>query len=169
MRHAGPDMRCSRVHRLASEFISSRHVVTCLEGDRVLSSALLEAAGGASGIHAHSLVIVGDRCFVAVGDHAVALHLPTLDLVWARAVDSATCFGLHPLPGNAGLISHGELEIARVALDGEIVWSVSGADIFTGELAVVENEVRVTDFEGNRYRFAVETGSALPGSNAPRG
>lgn len=167
MRNASPEVRCDHVYQLNRELISSRHVIAALDDERIISSALLEAAGGASGVHEHSVVVVGDRCFVAVGDHVVALQLPTLDLVWARVVDPATCFGVHVLSGNAGLISHGELEIARVTFDGEIAWSVSGADIFTGELVALDDEVRVTDFEGTRYRFASETGAVLSVSKTP--
>jgi len=52
-------------------------------------------------------------------------------------------------------------ERARPALSGEILWTAGGAEIFSEGLTVTKTEVRVEDFNHDRYIFDVETGSAI--------
>lgn len=138
--------------------VTSRHALRCFKDGREVGSAILGAAGGASGVHERSMVLLGDRCFVAVGPFAVALELPSLTLVWSSEVDSATCFGLYVSSDGRALLSHGELEVARVTFAGEIVWQSSGADIFTEGFAVDHGVVRVIDFNGRSYVLDEATG-----------
>lgn len=63
--------------------------------------------------------------------HDLFADPPVATTARARTVDAATCFGVYYLPEHACLISHGELEIARLSLSGEIVWSAGGKDIFS--------------------------------------
>lgn len=142
---------------------SSCHGVTCTADSRVLASVIFGAAGGASGVHERSLARLRDLAFLAVGQFIVCLQLPDLSLRWAREVDQATCFGVHVDPRQRGLVSHGELEISRLTLSGEIVWQASGRDIFTGELSVDPALVRAEDFNGDTYVFDLETGKRLEG------
>jgi outer membrane protein assembly factor BamB len=139
-----------------------RHGVRSLRGDQLVNSLLLESAGP-SGVHNRSLLIVGDTCYVAVGPDIVALSTPTLEVVWSRRVDDAQCFGIHPGPDGNSLISHGELEIARVSLSGEILWQTGGADVFAGPLNVSSKQVTVRDFNGAVYRIDMETGQSTGG------
>ena len=82
------------------------HVST--EGS-VISSCILTAVGGATGIHDHSALICGDSCIIAVGPFMCSLHIPSLDLEWKAEVDWATCFGVYYSAKHHCLISHGEL------------------------------------------------------------
>jgi hypothetical protein len=96
-----------------------------------------------------------------VRPYVVSLTLPNLEVLWSTEVDPATCFGIHPTVDGLALISHGELEIARVALSGEVLWSAGGADIFSEGLTVTDTEVHVGDFNHDRYVFDVETGRQI--------
>lgn len=117
--------------------------------------------GGSSGVHEHSMAILADTCFCAVGPYVVALALPGLDLRWSRQADESTCFGVFVLPGDAGLVSHGEQLISRLTLSGELVWQAGGADIFSGAFSIAPTSVVAEDFAGRRYSFDLTTGRNL--------
>ena len=87
-----------------------------------------------------------------------SLSLPRLALEWATKVDTATCFGVYYSAEHDCLLSHGEIEIARVSLCGDIVWSGSGRDIFSEGFRVGGKWVEATDFGGYIYRFDIATG-----------
>src|ERR1700722_16936585 len=93
---------------------SSRHGLILREDGVVRQSCILLAGGGASGVHEHSIAIVDKTCFLAVGDTLCSLVLPSFELLWHRQVDHVTCFGVYFSANHYCLISHGELEIARV-------------------------------------------------------
>ncbi len=114
---------------------------------------LLAASGGATGPHRHSALILGGRVFVVLGGSCACLRLEDDVAQWTREVDSVTAFGLHATSKGDGLVVHGELAISRWTLDGERVWERHGRDIFTGELSVSAEGIRVVDFEGNAYCF----------------
>jgi hypothetical protein len=139
---------------------SSRYRIAVRHGDAVLASRILLAEGGATGVHAHSGFVHGDTCFVAVGPFACALELPALRLLWHTRADTATCFGVYDAPGYASIISHGELEIARLSYSGQLLWSESGNDIFSEGFELHENHAEAIDFGGTRYRFELETGQS---------
>jgi hypothetical protein len=130
-----------------------------LHADRAhRQSCILFAGGGASGVHEHSAVIVGDTCFVAVGDTISSLSLPSLDVLWHQQVDSATCFGVYFSPKYDCLISHGEIAIARISLAGEVTWSTAGADIFSEGFKLFPDYVQVVDFNKSVYCIDIATG-----------
>jgi hypothetical protein len=83
---------------------------------------------------------------VSERSRAASSRPPSLTPSWHLQADVATCFGLVAVPGQASLISHGELEIVRLALDGTVLWRQGGRDIFTGSLT------------GDRYWFDLPTG-----------
>ncbi|MES2918520.1 MAG: hypothetical protein V4729_07865 [Pseudomonadota bacterium] len=124
-------------------------------------TAVFGSSAGASGVHAKSLLVTDGRGYLAVGNHIACFRLPTFSYLWSLVVDPATCFGIYYSPGHKALISHGELEISCFTEGGEIIWSTSGADIFTGPLELTPNAIEVTDFEGRAYRFAYDDGRIL--------
>lgn len=124
--------------------------------------AVISNGGGASGVHQHSAVFKDGLLYLAVGDSVVCLSLEPVRMVWSLKVDSATCFGIHFDERRSAFISHGELEIARFSAAGEILWSESGADIFSERCALHPQFVEAMDFNGQIYRFRYEDG--LPAS-----
>lgn len=139
---------------------SSRHRVSIIQEQTTAATCLLFATGGASCVHAHSALIRGDVCFVAVGPFVCALKLPNLELVWQAEVDTATCFGIYDAPSFQSIISHGECEIARLYYDGKVVWSSGGRDIFSEGFTLFDDHIEAIDFEGTRYRFDIISGDA---------
>lgn len=123
--------------------------------------AVLGDSGGCSGIHAHSAVFLDDLLLLAVGRHVVCIRPAPFEYRWALQTDSATCFGVHYDKTHHALVSHGELEIARFTKDGLLLWSASGADIFTEGFALGPEFIEVRDFDGRNYRFNYADGNEI--------
>jgi hypothetical protein len=140
---------------------SARHRVVISNGEDVVATRVFVAGGGASAVHAHSAFVRGDTCFLAIGPFVCALELSSLRLKWATRSDPATCFGIYDAPVFSSIISHGELDIARLTYTGELLWSAGGHDIFTGPFLLNAEYAEATDWDGVRYRFDLETGRLL--------
>jgi hypothetical protein len=127
-------------------------------------------AGGASGVHDHSLLILDSRAFVAVGAHVVCFTIGNLHPDWALKTDEATCLGVYYDREHDALISHGELTISRFSSDGEIIWSEGGADIFSEGFSMLPEHIDAIDFDHRVYDFDYLTGESnrhnrVPGSD----
>ena len=138
---------------------ASRHRVSISHAEIPVACCVLFADGGASGVHNHSALVHGDALVVAVGAFMCALQLPELVLCWHTRADTATCFGVYDAPSWGSLISHGELQIARVNYSGQVVWSTSGRDIFSEGFTLFEKHAEAIDFNGTKYRIELETGN----------
>jgi hypothetical protein len=138
--------------------VTSRHGLSCHSNERVLGSAVMLAGGGASGVHPHSMIARRRRCYVAVGDHVLCMQIPDLDLLWKTRADHATVFGIYFSPDGNGLVVHGELDISMLTMEGDLVWSQSGADIFSGEFILTTTHAEVEDWDKRRYRFRLTDG-----------
>ena len=144
-----------------AEHISSRHSVLVVDYcEHEISSCLLLAGGGASGIHEHSAVIHDNQFLIAVGPYLAALGLPDLELKWFTEVDSATCFGVYHSEKHRCFITHGELEVARISYTGQIEWQCGGADIFTNGFRLFDDCVEVVDWNNDLYRVDLRTGQS---------
>ncbi|MBW3502561.1 hypothetical protein [Janthinobacterium sp. NKUCC08_JDC] len=152
------------VHRYAQEknlqpvyTPTSTHGVF-LNGDPVV---VFGAPGGCSSVHKHSALVLNSNLLLAVGDSVLCFSLNDLKLIWASVVDDATCFGIYYESKRMTLISHGELNIARLDENGKILWSSSGADIFSEGFRLEEEYIVVTDFNQRNYRINYETGVSV--------
>ena len=139
-------------------YISSQISIRTSNAEGVIASSILIASGGGTGVHENSALVLDSNCYMAIGPFIVCLALPNLELIWSTEVDQATCFGVHYSATHNALISHGELDIARLSMDGEIVWKSGGADIFTGDLFLKDNHIEVTDFKNRRYLLDMDSG-----------
>jgi hypothetical protein len=135
--------------------------ISCQGPGQSNDSCVLLGEGGATTVHGDSAVIVGERCFVAIGYTLCALTIPALQLAWAKRVDFATCFGVYYCQERNCLISHGEVEIARLNLAGDVIWSTPGDDIFTGGFRLAGNIVEAIDFNNEVNQVDIETGRIL--------
>lgn len=139
---------------------STRHAVTTVDPAGHSRSCMLIASGGATGVHDRSAFVHDGRLIVAVGPRACSLRLPGLDLEWNARVDDATCFGIYYSAKHDCFVSHGELSIARVALDGTVVWSAGGKDIFSEGFSLHDDCAEVVDFNHETYRVDLTTGES---------
>lgn len=117
-------------------------------------------AGGASGVHDHSLLILDSRAFVAVGAHVVCFTIGNLHPDWALKTDEATCFGVYYDREHDALISHGELTISRFSGDGEMIWSAGGVGIFSEGFSLLPEHIEAIDFDHMVYHFDYLTGES---------
>lgn len=149
-----------RVYALGEERerYTSIHAVHVLTETEEMAACLLHTGGGATGIHERSAMLVKGVLYVAVGPWIIALQLPELAMLWSTQTDTATCFGILFAEKHQCLISHGELEIARISLTGSICWQAGGADIFTNGCELDGDVVRAIDWNGQTYDFDINTG-----------
>lgn len=143
-------------HDLSTESAPSSVHGLILDGVPI---AVFGRSGGASGVHEHSAAYVDGSLYLAVGDCVVCVGLRPYRFQWMLQTDFATCFGIHFDARHRALISHGELEIARFSTDGNLIWSTSGADIFTGPLSLHPDCVEAVDWNEQVHRFRYEDGS----------
>ena len=141
---------------------TSLHTVSVSqEDDEAIASCILGASGGASGVHEHSAIIHADSLLIAVGPFVASLQLPTLTLNWKVKTDWPTCFCLYQSPENRCYISHGEVDVSAVSYDGAIIWSNSGANIFTNGFSVLQNQVTAIDWNEDKYVWDISTGKLI--------
>jgi hypothetical protein len=145
--------------RLDSEHLTSVHGVRS-EGEW---SSVFGASGGCSAVHQHSAIEVDGRLYLAVGNQVACLNLATGLTEWSRRVDLATCFGIYWDSLHEALISHGELQISRLSLAGDEIWSAGGADIFWEGFRCLLDGIEVIDFNRSVYLFDYRTGMLLAG------
>jgi len=133
--------------------------MTCAHGlISPITSIILLGNGGTTGIHNNSLAYKNDLCFIAVSDSVFAMTIPKLEVKWFKKVDLAACFGIYYLPEKNCLISWGEVNIVKLALNGTIIWSCSGADIFTGNFKIFNHYIEVIDFNNQKYMIDLDSG-----------
>jgi hypothetical protein len=123
-----------------------------------LPAAVFGACGGTTRPHPGSLLKQGGRYYLAVGSFVVCFSASPFEHHWSLAVDPATCFGVYCCVDSGALIAHGELEISRFTDAGNIVWSASGADIFSEGFALRAGIAEAVDFNGKVYRFDLSDG-----------
>jgi hypothetical protein len=120
--------------------------------------AVFSNGGGASAVHDHSALLMDSLLYLAIGDSVACLDLQASKMIWSVQVDSATCFGIYYDDARRALISHGELEIARLTADGSILWQASGADVFSEAFALRPEFIEAVDFNQRAYRFSYDDG-----------
>lgn len=114
---------------------------------------------GCTGVHQHSALYLNGQVFLAIGNKVVCFSPKPFEFRWQLQVDSAACFGVHYQTEQNALLSHGELEIARFSEDGRLLWSASGADIFSEGFRLLPEWVEAADFNQRVYRFSYADGN----------
>jgi hypothetical protein len=123
--------------------------------------AVIGAAAGATSIHEKSALVVDESLYLSVCDHIACFDLNPVSFRWGTKVDFAACFGVYFDASRDALISHGEVEIARLSREGRILWSVSGEDIFSEGFSLRPSYIEAIDFNGRKYRFSYDNGHAI--------
>lgn len=123
--------------------------------------ALFGGGGISSAVHSHSGLVLGDRLFLAIGQHVVCIRTSPFEFLWALKTDEAMCFAVRYCEPRRALISHGELEISRFTAEGTLLWSASGADVFSEDIDAAPHFVAARDFRGGKYHFDYVDGHEL--------
>lgn len=132
--------------------------IVCTSGE-ARKSLLLHSNAGLLFLNKRCAVILDDSLFLIIGKEVCRLELPALELAWRLKCDTAACLGICLLPGQGGVIVHGECEISRLDLSGEIAWQASGKDIFTEGFELFSTHIEAIDFNGEKYKIDLITGA----------
>jgi len=134
----------------------SQHAIKIFKHNNIISSAIILATGGGTGVNSDSALIDDDNLIIRCCNKLFSLSLPNLETNWVTEPDWATCFSIHKFQDT--YISHGETSIARIDKSGKILWSYGGADIFVclyeGDPFVMHDSyIAMTDFNGSKYKI----------------
>jgi hypothetical protein len=130
--------------------------IELFENNELIASCLIASDGGVTGINENSILISYGGIVVCCGNTVFKLTIPNLNLEWKTVSDTSTCFGIYYL--NQDYVVHGELEISRLDIKGNILWQHSGQDIWTTEKGVddfdvYDNYIVATNWEYSRYKI----------------
>jgi hypothetical protein len=109
-------------------------------------------------IDENTVVFFSENLYISIGNKVCCFAIPSLILQWQKEVDLSDCFGLYISPDGKGIISHGEMDISKLSFSGEILWQVSGKDIFTEGFEILNDHVEVIDFNHEKYRIDLSDG-----------
>ena len=130
--------------------------------DELYKSAIVKSTGGASGVHETSQIVKDNNLAICCAESVFNLSIPDLKLNWLTKADWATCFQIFRHQDD--YIIHGELSIARISENGEVVWQNGGADIFTSldgkdVFKLDKTSIEVKDWNNNIYKFDLDGNS----------
>ncbi|KRD59257.1 hypothetical protein ASE40_13850 [Flavobacterium sp. Root935] len=135
-------------------YSTSKHAIVIKKNEAEISSAIICATGGATGIYENSFIIEDKKIWIRVCNTLYCLQIPSLEIVWHKEFDFATNFGIYKLEKD--FIIYGEVEIFRITKEGEIVWRFGGRDIWVNlegknPFNIESDKIRLIDFESNEY------------------
>lgn len=135
---------------------TSKHAIKIYRENRLINSAVILAAGGATGVSDDTALVDEDNLIIRCCNKLFSLTLPDLNINWVTEPDQITCFSIHKYQDT--YISHGELTIARIDRTGKIIWSFGGVDIFVclyqgNPFEMSNTYIALTDFNGNTYKI----------------
>ena len=109
--------------------------------------------------NSQTVKLFGNKLIIALDQSIFCLSLPELELQWDLGLDEMPIFEFITIEED--ILLRGELQIFRINMNGEIVWSTFGNNIWVNidgkrEMQIIDNEVVLTDFNGRVYRIKVE-------------
>jgi len=118
--------------------------------ETILDSAIILADGFSTG----SWYFTEDILYVLAGKSLYRIKLPEFIILSISEADFNTTIEL--IKANNKLIVHGEQEISCFDLNGNKLWSFSGADIFVSinnkiPIEIFEDYIKLIDFEDREY------------------
>lgn len=133
---------------------TSKYGIRIIKDDLEINSAIICEIGTGTTIHKNSFVINNDNLMICCADKVYSIGLPDLKLNWKNRIDPATCFGIYKFEDD--FIVHGELEISRINIKGEIKWQFGARDIFvlpdgSRAFSIIDNKIHIKDWENNEY------------------
>lgn len=135
---------------------TSQHAIKIYQDNNLISSTIILATGGGTGVYSDSALIDNDNLIIRCCNKLFSLTLPHLNINWLTEPDWATCFSIHKYQDS--YISYGETSIARIDRTGKILWSFGGADIFIcmyegNPFEMHDTYIALTDFSGTKYKI----------------
>lgn len=135
---------------------TSQHAIKIYKESNFISSAIILATGGGTGVHSDTALIDDDNLIIRCCNKLFSLSLPDLETNWVTEPDWATCFSIHKYQDT--YISYGETSIRRIDKSGKLLWSYSGADIFVclyegNPFEMHDTYIALTDFNGSTYKI----------------
>lgn len=135
---------------------NAQHAVKVYHEKTLISSAILLASGGGTGVLSDSALVDGDDLIIRCCNKLFSLRLPDLTTNWIIEADDAVCFSIYQYQDT--YISHGELTIARIDKKGNILWQFGGSDIFVclykgTPFEMFDDHIALTDFDGKKYHI----------------
>ena len=145
-------------------YYSSQHGVLLLRDGKIIKSACICSAGGATAIHPKCSILEVHRLLLCCGSNIFCLSIPALDLLWITEADSATCFEIYEFEDS--YIVHGELQLSRIGQDGKTLWCFSGSDIFTTptgreDFKLEDGVIQAKNWDNHLFRLDARTGKEL--------
>ncbi len=133
---------------------TSKYGIKVSRGGHYIASAIICETGGATGIHDKSFILTGNNLLICCCDTVYSFKLPGLALNWKKQFDPATCFSIYPLHDD--FLIHGELQIKRVDINGNVKWNFSAKDIFVTQdgseaVRLFGERIEITDWNGDTY------------------
>ena len=135
---------------------TTRLGIKIFDNDNQISTCLIGATGGATGMGPNTSTIHQDNYVICCSDSVFSLKIPELTLTWQTKADDATCFEIIEIKD--GFIIHGELSISKLDFHGNIIWQNTGRDIFLTEkgendFTVTKDRIIAKDWDNNEYVF----------------
>lgn len=133
---------------------TSKHGIKITKDGQSITSAIICETGGVSGIHDNSFVLTDNNLLICCCDTVYSFKLPGLTLIWKKEFDLATCLSIYPFKDD--FIIHGELQIKRIDMEGNVKWDFSANDIFVTKdgseaIKLFGDRIEVTDWNGDTY------------------
>ena len=134
---------------------SGNHGIKIYKDEELYKSAVVCATAGATGIHENSAVIVDENILICCANKVFSLSLPDLKLNWMKQLDFACCFQI--FKNEKGIFVHGEVDVSLIDKSGNIIWSISFADITVtpnGKNSFIMHKdfIEVEDWQHNKYK-----------------
>ena len=114
---------------------------------------------------AQSVKLLSDKLIIALYQDLVCFKIPELTIEWHLELDEMPIYEFLDIEDD--ILLRGELQIFRINMNGEIIWSTYGEDIWVNiegkpEMQIVNDHLILTDFNGQEYRFKVSETREMP-------
>jgi hypothetical protein len=136
--------------------------LACRKDDWPLWKRRFHADGAWCGFREDQVLWREMQIFLAVGKYVVALGLENGGILWVREADDVTIYSLYRTPEDDGLIVHGELDISRFSLDGQMLWLATANNIFSESVLMDGDVMTIGTDDGVVYSIQLDTGAISP-------
>ncbi len=145
-----------------------RHIIEQRDVNGSIKRALIINEGSHVPLSIDSMLHKDEAIYFCSGKFVCKWHVTQMILMWRIELDFTSCFTIKFLDNGSSILVSGELTLSKIDLEGNILWSYSGSDIFVtkdGKVGakIIENQIyiadwndtwHVLDFEGNLLKYS---------------